>query len=204
MHMHSIWQEKIEFPQYPILKKDQKADIVYVGATLTHGIEAHFQKEQGKAVMILEKKVISDMPQLGGLGILKAENREEEKKLHILRDYIEGRQIPCDMKVVSQKCLWIHPIKLFLFLTEDLPVYEQSSIYGRKGKRMDLGSAYVDAAQIIEEAQRKEVMYAHVFEKKIFLKEQRTDLEEVRTYREFYLASSLKRDLKGSLYCWEI
>lgn len=204
MHMHSIWQEKIEFPQYPILKKDQKADIVYVGATLTHGIEAHFQKEQGKAVMILEKKVISDMPQLGGLGILKAENRAEEKKLHILRDYIEGRQIPCDMKVVSQKCLWVHPIKLFLFLTEDLPVYEQSSIYGRKGKRMDLGSAYVDAAQIIEGVQRKEVMYAHVFEKEIFLKEQRTDLEEVRTYREFYLASSLKRDLKGSLYCWEI
>ena len=32
--MHSIWQEQIDFPVYPILKRDKKADILYVGATL--------------------------------------------------------------------------------------------------------------------------------------------------------------------------
>ena len=32
--MHSIWQEQMEFPVYPILKRDKKTDILYVGATL--------------------------------------------------------------------------------------------------------------------------------------------------------------------------
>ncbi len=31
--MHSIWQEQMEFPVYPILKRDKKTDILYVGAT---------------------------------------------------------------------------------------------------------------------------------------------------------------------------
>ena len=43
--MHSIWQEQIEFPVYPILKRDKKTDILYVGATLEHAVEAHFRKE---------------------------------------------------------------------------------------------------------------------------------------------------------------
>ncbi len=54
--MHSIWQEQMDFPVYPILKRDKKADILYVGATLRHAVEAHFQKETGKAVMIIEEK----------------------------------------------------------------------------------------------------------------------------------------------------
>ena len=202
--MHSIWQEKMEFPQYPILKKDKKADIVYIGATLEHGIEAHFQKEQGKAVMILEKKIISMMPELGGMGILKARNPEEEKKLHILQDYIEGRRIPCEMEVISRRCLWVHPVKLFLFMTEDIPVYEQSSVYERKGKRMDVGNAYVDAARIVEKGQRKDILYAHVFSKEAFFKEESLNFEEIRTYHEFYLASSQKREFSGSFYYWEI
>ena len=27
--MHSIWQEQMEFPVYPILKRDKKTDILY-------------------------------------------------------------------------------------------------------------------------------------------------------------------------------
>ena len=92
--MHSIWQEKIEFPEYPILKRDKKADVLYIGATLQNAVEAHFQHAQGKAVMMLEEKVISQMPELGGMGILRAENRRERKSLWKLRDYISGRQIP--------------------------------------------------------------------------------------------------------------
>ncbi len=42
--MHSIWQEQMEFPVYPILK-EIKTDILYVGATLKHAIEANFQKK---------------------------------------------------------------------------------------------------------------------------------------------------------------
>ena len=60
--MHSIWQEQIDFPSYPILKRDKKTDILYVGATLKHAVEAHFQKESGNAVMIIEEKSIGDMP----------------------------------------------------------------------------------------------------------------------------------------------
>ena len=54
--MHSIWQEQMEFPVYPILKRDKKTDILYVGATLKHAIEANFQKEMGRSVMIIEEK----------------------------------------------------------------------------------------------------------------------------------------------------
>ena len=56
--MHSIWQEQMEFPVYPILKRDKKTDILYVGATLKHAIEANFQKEMGRSVMIIEEKSI--------------------------------------------------------------------------------------------------------------------------------------------------
>jgi hypothetical protein len=104
--MHSIWQERQEFPPYPILKKDQTVDILYIGATLQHAVEAHFQKEQGISVLILEKKVISQMPELGGMGILKAATPKEAKDLHRLRDYIAGCQIPCDMEVISDTCIW--------------------------------------------------------------------------------------------------
>ena len=69
--MHSIWQEQIDFPVYPILKRDKKTDILYVGATLEHAVEAHFRKEAGNAVMIIEEKSIADMSELGGIGILK-------------------------------------------------------------------------------------------------------------------------------------
>ena len=56
--MHSIWQEQMEFPVYPILKRDKKTDILYVGATMKHAIEANFQKEMGRSVMIIEEKKI--------------------------------------------------------------------------------------------------------------------------------------------------
>ena len=33
--MHSIWQEQMEFPVYPILKRDKKTDILYA-VSYTH------------------------------------------------------------------------------------------------------------------------------------------------------------------------
>ena len=45
--MHSIWQEQIEFPVYPILKRDKKTDILYVGATRTCN-RGKFSKRNGK------------------------------------------------------------------------------------------------------------------------------------------------------------
>ena len=68
--MHSILQEQMEFPVYPILKRDKKTDILYVGATLKHAIEANFQKEMGRSVMIIEEKSIGDMPVFFGLVFL--------------------------------------------------------------------------------------------------------------------------------------
>lgn len=202
--MHSIWQEKMEFPEYPILKSDKKADIVYLEATLKNAVEAHFKQEQGKAAMILEEKVISRKPELGGMGILRAENKEERKTLHQLRDYICGRQIPCEMEVISEDCLWVHPIKLFLFMTEGIPVYEQTSVQTRQGKRLDIGCAYVDAAQVVEPEEKKEIMYVHVFSDNKQLEKNKKDCKEIRTYKDVWLAGSLKRDLPGSEYFWEI
>lgn len=202
--MHSIWQEKIEFPDYPILKSDKKADIVYLGATLEHAVEAHFKQEQGKAVMILEEKVISRKSELGGMGILRSGNKKERKMLHQLRDYICGRQIPCEMEVVSEDCLWIHPMKLFLFMTEEIPVYEQTSVQARLGKRLDIGCAYVDAAEIIEPREKKEIIYVHVFSDKKYLEKEWKNIREIRRYKDVWLAGSLKRDLEGSQYFWEI
>ena len=146
--MHSIWQEQIDFPSYPILKRDKKTDILYVGATLKHAVEAHFQKESGNAVMIIEEKSIGDMPELGGMGILKATNMNEFKDLCILRNYIIRQHIPCDLEIISETSIQVHPVKLFLFMTKDVEVYEQTKITARQGKRLDIESAYIDAAAV--------------------------------------------------------
>ena len=101
--MHSIWQEQIDFPVYPILKRDKKTDILYVGATLEHAVEAHFRKEAGNAVMIIEEKSIADMSELGGIGILRATNMNEFKALCILRNYIIKHHIPCDLEIIQRQ-----------------------------------------------------------------------------------------------------
>ena len=101
--MHSIWQEQMEFPVYPILKRDKKTDILYVGATLKHAIEANFQKEMGRSVMIIEEKSIGDMPELGGMGILKATNMNEFKELCILKNYIIRQHIPVILKLFQRQ-----------------------------------------------------------------------------------------------------
>lgn len=202
--MHSIWQEQIEFPTYPILKRDKKTDILYVGATLQHAIEAHFQKEAGKAVMIIEEKSIADMEELGGMGILKAGNMNELKNLCILRNYIVTRQIPCELEVISETSIQVHPIKLFLFMTKDIEVYEQTKISARNGKRLDIESAYIDAGQIIEDIKEKEKRYIHVFSKSDFLKLKKAEILEVREYKDNYLVLSYQRELTGSQYYWEI
>ena len=130
--MHSIWQEQMEFPVYPILKRDKKTDILYVGATLKHAIEANFQKEMGRSVMIIEEKSIGDMPELGGMGILKATNMNEFKELCILKNYIIRQHIPCDLEIISETSIQVHPVKLFLFMR----TFESCALPTTKLRRM--------------------------------------------------------------------
>ena len=202
--MHSIWQEQMEFPVYPILKRDKKADILYVGATLQHAVEAHFQKEAGKAVMIIEEKSIADMPELGGMGILKATNMNEFKDLCILRNYIIRHHIPCDLEIISETSIQVHPVKLFLFMTKDIEVYEQTKITARQGKRLDIESAYIDAGQVIEDDRPREKRYIHIFSEADFPEITKPDILEIRKYKDNYLVMSYQRELEGSQRYWEI
>lgn len=202
--MHSIWQEQMEFPVYPILKRDKKADILYVGATLQHAVEAHFQKEAGKAVMIIEEKSIADMPELGGMGILRATNMNELKDLCILRNYIIKHHIPCDLEIISETSIQVHPIKLFLFMTKDIEVYEQTKITARQGKRLDIESAYIDVGQVIEDEIPREKRYIHIFSESDFPEITKPDILEIRKYKDNYLVLSYQRELEGSQRYWEI
>ena len=202
--MHSIWQEQMDFPVYPILKRDKKADILYVGATLRHAVEAHFQKETGKAVMIIEEKSIGDMPELGGMGILKATNMNEFKELCILKNYIIRQHIPCDLEIISETSIQVHPIKLFLFMTKDIEVYEQTKITARQGKRLDVESAYIDAGDVIEDNKPKDKRYIHVFSESDFPEITKPDILEIRKYKNNYLVLSYQRELEGSQRYWEI
>lgn len=202
--MHSIWQEQMDFPVYPILKRDKKADILYVGATLKHAVEAHFQKEAGKAVMIIEEKSIADMPELGGMGILKATNMNEFKDLCILRNYIIKHHIPCDLDIISETSIQVHPVKLFLFMTKDIEVYEQTKITARQGKRLDVESAYIDAGDVIEEDKPEDKRYIHVFSESDFPEITKPDILEIRKYKDNYLVLSYQRELEGSQRYWEI
>ena len=202
--MHSIWQEQIDFPVYPILKRDKKADILYVGATLEHAVEAHFQKEAGNAVMIIEEKSIADMSELGGIGILRATNMNEFKTLCILRNYIIKHHIPCDLEIISETSIQVHPIKLFLFMTKDIEVYEQTKITARQGKRLDIESAYIDAGQVIEDDRPREKRYIHIFSEADFPEITKPDILEIRKYKNNYLVLSYQRELEGSQRYWEI
>ena len=202
--MHSIWQEQMDFPVYPILKRDNKADILYVGATLRHAVEAHFQKETGKAVMIIEEKSIANMPELGGMGVLKATNMNEFKDLCILRNYIIIHHIPCDLDIISETSIQVHPIKLFLFMTKDIEVYEQTKITARQGKRLDVESAYIDAGDVIEDNKPKDKRYIHVFSESDFPEITKPDILEIRKYKNNYLVLSYQRELEGSQRYWEI
>ena len=202
--MHSIWQEQIDFPVYPILKRDKKADILYVGATLEHAVEAHFWKEAGNAVMIIEEKSIADMSELGGIGILRATNMNEFKTLCILRNYIIKHHIPCDLEIISETSIQVHPIKLFLFMTKDIEVYEQTKITARQGKRLDIESAYIDAGQVIEDDRPREKRYIHIFSEADFPEITKPDILEIRKYKNNYLVLSYQRELEGSQRYWEI
>ena len=202
--MHSIWQEQMEFPVYPILKRDKKADVLYVGATLKHAVEAHFQKEAGNAVMIIEEKSIADMPELGGMGILKATNMNEFKDLCILRNYIISHHIPCDLEIISETSIQVHPVKLFLFMAKDIEIYEQTKISARNGKRLDVESAYIDAGQVIEDDKPEEKRYIHVFSEMDFPEITKPDILEIRKYKDDYLVLSYQRELEGSQRYWEI
>jgi len=184
----------MEFPVYPILKRDKKTDILYVGATLKHAIEANFQKEMGRSVMIIEEKSIGDMPELGGMGILKATNMNEFKELCILKNYIIRQHIPCDLEIISETSIQ----------TKDVEVYEQTKITARQGKRLDIESAYIDAGQVIEDDKPCEKRYIHVFSEAGFPEITKPDILEIRKYKEDYLVLSYQRKLEGSRHSWEI
>ena len=200
--MHSLWQEKIEFPYYPILKTDKQVDILYLEASLQNAVEAHFQKEQGKSVMIMEEKTIADMTELGGMGIIKGETKEEIKDLHRLRDYIQGRNIPCDMVVESDTCIWVHPIKLFLFMTEGIDVYEQMKVMGRKGNKLDTGTVYITADTVVEKKE-KEPLYVHAFLSKEFPRIEKP-YKEMRRYGACWLICTEEETAEGSDFSWII
>lgn len=53
------------------------------------------------------------MPELGGMGILKATNMNEFKELCILKNYIIRQHIPCDLEIISETSIQVHPVKLF-------------------------------------------------------------------------------------------
>ena len=200
--MDSLWQEKIEVPYYPILKTDKQVDILYLEASLQNAVEAHFQKEQGKTVMIMEERSIADMTDLGGMGIIKGETKEEIKDLHRLRDYIEGRNIPCDMVVESNNCIWVHPLKLFLFMTEGIDVYEQMQVLGRKGNKLDTGSVYITAETVVEKKE-KTPMFVHAFSSVGFPKLEKP-YKEMRRYGDYWLICTEEETVEGSDFSWNI
>ena len=171
---------------------------------MQHAVEAHFQKEAGNAVMIIEEKSIADMPELGGMGILKAINMNEFKDLCILRNYIIKHHIPCDLEIISETSIQVHPIKLFLFMTKDIEVYEQTKITARQGKRLDIESAYIDAGQVIEDDRPREKRYIHIFSEADFPEITKPDILEIRKYKDNYLVMSYQRELEGSQRYWEI
>ena len=102
------------------------------------------------------------------MGILKATNMNEFKELCILKNYIIRQHIPCDLEIISETSIQVHPVKLFLFMTKDVEVYEQTKITARQGKRLDIESAYIDAGQVIEDDKPCEkryipVSYTHLY-----------------------------------------
>mgnify|MGYP000302999940 FL=1 len=158
----------------------------------------------GRSVMIIEEKSIGDMPELGGMGILKATNMNEFKELCILKNYIIRQHIPCDLEIISETSIQVHPVKLFLFMTKDVEVYEQTKITARQGKRLDIESAYIDAGQVIEDDKPCEKRYIHVFSEAGFPEITKPDILEIRKYKEDYLVLSYQRKLEGSRNSWEI
>ena len=46
--MHSIWQEQMEFPVYPILKRDKKTDILICRCNPETCNRGKFSKRNGK------------------------------------------------------------------------------------------------------------------------------------------------------------
>ncbi len=144
------------------------------------------------------------MPELGGMGVLKATNMNEFKDLCILRNYIINHHIPCDLDIISETSIQVHPIKLFLFMTKDIEVYEQTKITARQGKRLDVESAYIDAGDVIEDNKPKDKRYIHVFSESDFPEITKPDILEIRKYKNNYLVLSYQRELEGSQRYWEI
>ena len=111
----------------------------------------------------------------------------EFKELCILKNYIIRQHIPCDLEIISETSIQVHPVKLFLFMTKDVEVYEQTKITARQGKRLDIESAYIDAGQVIEDDKPCEKRYIHVFSEAGF-----PDVYKRQTYN--------KRVIGGSYY----
>ena len=121
-----------------------------------------------------------------------------------MKNYIIRQHIPCDLEIISETSIQVHPVKLFLFMTKDVEVYEQTKITARQGKRLDIESAYIDAGQVIEDDKPCEKRYIHVFSEAGFPEITKPDILEIRKYKEDYLVLSYQRKLEGSRYSWEI
>ena len=78
-------------------------------------------------------------------------------------------------------------MKLFLFMTKDVEVYEQTKITARQGKRLDIESAYIDAGQVIEDDKPCEKRYIHVFSEAGFPEITKPDILEIRKYMNISL-----------------
>ena len=74
----------------------------------------------------------------------------------------------------------------------------------RQGKRLDIGSAYVDAAQIIEKEKPQDPFYVYVFQKSNLKICRKVSLRNYGPIRSSGLAGSRRRDIEGYMYFWEI
>ena len=156
--------------------------------------------------MIIEEKSIGDMPELGGMGILKATNMNEFKELCILKNYIIRQHIPCDLEIISETSIQVHPVKLFLFMTKDVEVYEQTKITARQGETSGYRKVPISMQdKVIEDANLCEKRYIHVFFRSRFSRNHEARYSgDQKNIKEDYLVLSYQRKLEGSRHSWEI
>ena len=162
-------------------------------------------KHTGNSVTVVMYHYIRDLkksryPAIKGLDYKLFKTQIE----YFLKNYNIRQHIPCDLEIISETSIQVHPVKLFLFMTKDVEVYEQTKITARQGKRLDIESAYIDAGQVIEDDKPCEKRYIHVFSEAGFPEITKPDILEIRKYKEDYLVLSYQRKLEGSRHSWEI
>lgn len=56
--LKSLWQENIDYPNFPMLKKDIKTDVLIIGGGIAGLLTAYFLQEQGVPYVLVEKDKI--------------------------------------------------------------------------------------------------------------------------------------------------